>query len=112
MTNPIDALDDRSTDTDGWLWVASALTFVVGDVITTVVGLSLPGVTETHPVGSTIVDFGPLLMVGMKAMVLAVAVGFYFTANTKYRTAIPASLTAVGALITGSNLAIILFATA
>lgn len=111
MNDTIDTFEDESTDVDRLLWVALVATFVVGDAVTTVYGLRLAGVYESHPVSATVLSASGFVgIIAAKVVVFGIAFGMYRHADDRYKTAIPLSLTVVGSVIVGVNTAVIVFA--
>ena len=91
-----------------WSWVFVVLFFVLGDVATTSVGLSLSGIGEQNELLQPIVaSYGWVGMVGLKSVVVA---GGYLVAQALPReqsVAVPLGLLLVGVTVTGWNLLVI-----
>lgn len=95
------------------LWALTVAFFVLGDVATTSVGVTLPGVVELGPVLAQFTV--PYLYVVMVALKAAVAVSCYLVWRAMpepYCAGIPLGLAAVGVAATGWNLVVIATAVA
>ena len=91
------------------LWGVALASFVVGDAVTTLAGVSAAGVVETGPVvGPLLRQHGlwviPLLKLG------TVAAGYvaWRLVPSPYAAGIPLGLALVGAVATGWNLSVLL----
>lgn len=94
------------TETRLWLLVVCA--FVVGDVVTTLAGLSTPGVREASPLLADAVHrHGGLALVGGKISVLAGAVPAWWVTRSPYRWGIPVGLSVLGIAVTGWNTVVV-----
>jgi hypothetical protein len=92
---------------DSTLWRVAVLLFVLGDLVTTALGLHA-GATETSPVGQTLLGVGGLwALAGAKvAFVGALWVARRWVPR-QWRAGIPLGLALVGGATTGWNLAIL-----
>jgi len=97
----VDRLRDPSP-----LWVLVVGLFVVGDLVTTVVGLDLVGIHESHPVGEAFAS-DPVLMLALKVGVALLAYGFSLRSPERLAWAFPTVLVLLGAALTGWNLVVI-----
>lgn len=95
-------------DVERPLWVVAVLLYGVGDTATTFWGLSVGGAAEAGPIaGPFIHAYGPVALLGLKAVVFAL---FYLTwrvLRTPGRTAVPLALAVVGGLVTMWNLLVL-----
>jgi hypothetical protein len=91
------------------VWIVAVGLFVVGDLVTTTVGLDIAGVEESHPVGELFVG-EPLLMLALKLGVMLLAYGFSMLAPDRFAWLFPAALAVLGAFLTAWNLVVILSA--
>lgn len=92
----------------GVLWIAAVLFFVVGDLVTTSIGLSVEHVQEVGPMARFAVErFGFGAVVLLKAGTLLVCVGVWRVIPSPYDAGVPAGLTALGVAVTGWNAMVI-----
>ncbi|MDX1746826.1 MAG: hypothetical protein R3324_12875 [Halobacteriales archaeon] len=90
------------------LWVLMVLFFCVGDLVTTHVGLSMPGIVEAGPlVGPVLEAYGPAAMVVMKGATVALFYGLYRVVPEPHSLGVPLGLAVVGVLVTAWNLVVI-----
>lgn len=102
-----DALPE-GLDPEKALWAGALLTFGVGDVATTHIGLQQPGVEEEHPLSEAVLGVGGSeAMVGVKALVFAAAWVGYQKTPEDYRAGIPLGLLLLGLFIVANNAAVI-----
>ena len=98
----------QSPSLHGLAWLFVAVFFVVGDVVTTVVGLRLPGVVERNPaVVALLGEHGFAAMVALKALVVSVAYLVYRVAPHPHAVGIPLGFAAIGVAVTGWNLVVL-----
>jgi hypothetical protein len=96
-------------DRDVLLWSAALVLYGVGDTVTTLWGLSTPGVAEGGPVAGPLIEaYGGIALVGIKIALFAGFVAVWHRLRTPGRVAVPLALICVGAIVTGWNLAVIL----
>lgn len=89
-----------------WAWAAALLTYGLGDVTTTAIGLSV-GATEMNPViGEVLAAFGIAGFVGVKAIEFGAGYAIYRRAPGRYAVAVPVYIAAVGAFAVAWNLQI------
>jgi hypothetical protein len=93
---------DRARDPSP-IWVLVVGLFVVGDLATTVIGLDIVGVVETHPVGEAFAS-DPILMLALKMGMMLLAYGFSLIASERLSWLFPAVLAVVGGFLTTWNL--------
>ena len=97
-------------------WLLVAVFFVLGDVVTTMIGLGLPGVVERNPaVVALLGAHGVAAMIGLKTLVVGVAYLVYRVAPHPHAVGIPLGFAVIGVAVTGWNLVVlatVLFATA
>lgn len=94
------------------LWVIACLGFVVGDVVTTGIGLRLIGLAETNPIAAHLFEYS--MLGGMAALKLAVCgVGYaaWKCVPRPHCIGIPLGLAALGISVTAWNLHVITQAT-
>ncbi|KDE58343.1 hypothetical protein EL22_05490 [Halostagnicola sp. A56] len=88
---------------EGLLWVAVGAA-LIGDVVTTFVGLHL-GLTESNPIAHGAIDgYGPAGMVGLKLVAVAVGIGCRSLLPAEYRPIVPAGLALPWLVAIGINL--------
>ena len=94
--------------TQQWAWVFVLLFFVLGDVVTTSVGLSMTGIAERNVVLRPVVEsFGVAGMLLVKGSVVGAG---YLVARVLPRhqsVAVPVGFLLVGVTVTGWNLMVI-----
>ena len=90
------------------LWVAAVLLYGIGDTATTFLGLSTGGAAEAGPVaGPFIHAYGPVALLGIKAVVFVLFYVAWQGLRTPGRTAVPLALAVVGGLVTTWNLLVL-----
>lgn len=90
------------------IWAAALLTFGVGDVATTHVGLQQQGVEESHPLSEAVLGVGGSeAMVGVKISVFMAAWAVYQNTPREYRAGIPLGLLLLGSYIVANNMWVI-----
>lgn len=97
-----------------WLWLFAFVAFVVGDSLTTAVGLSA-GAAEANPLAAAVLErAGRAGMVGLKAAIVVALYGLYyvFDATTPYDIDDEAALfvAGIGVLVTLWNVRVLLAA--
>lgn len=91
-------------DIEASAWVAAILMFGVGDVVTTLVGISAFGAVEASPVAGPVVEtIGLWTLVPLKAATLVAFYGLFTYAPTDYREGVPLGLTLLGSAAVGWN---------
>jgi hypothetical protein len=92
------------------LWPVAFLTFVVGDAVTTAVGLRV-GAVESSPLAAALGRLGPVGLVGVKATVLSLLYALYyrFDATRRFCLDDEAALfvATLGLLVTGRNVSVV-----
>ena len=89
-------------------WILALVTFVGGDVLTTLIGLRVPGVIESHPVGLYLLELGgAAAMAVAKISVLSISYLLYRSVPARWRVGVPIGLSVVGLLVTANNLTVI-----
>lgn len=79
------------TDLERWFWVIVGFS-LVGDIVTTFVGLHL-GLTESNPIARTAIDgWGLLGMLALKGFAVGIALVCRGLLEQPYRPIIPAAL--------------------
>lgn len=95
------------------LWVAAGLLFGLGDMVTTSIGLGLPGVVETNPIAAFFFQHSVLgALVGLKLVAFGSCYALWRLVPKPHSLGIPLGLTLVGGVITGWNLHVLLVALA
>lgn len=99
-------------DVEKWGWVLFVATYLVGDVVTTAVGLSHPRVAEANPVLGPLVGDAPHNHVVYYILVLKLGVALTLYAVVemvprRYRHYPPYLLGVIGVLTTVNNLFVI-----
>lgn len=90
------------------LWLVAILTFGIGDVVTTSVGLRHQGVHELHPISERILGVaGPAGMVATKLLLFILAYAAYRASPRDVRIGIPIGLVLLGSLVVVNNLRVI-----
>ena len=99
---------ERTPATRGSLWALALLSFGVGDLATTLVGLAIPGVTEVGPVaGPLFHGFGLAGVVALKVGALAGFYALWRVTPRPYAVGVPLGLVVVGVTVTCWNLVVI-----
>lgn len=94
---------------DAQLWLIAVLFFGVGDVVTTSLGLWLPGVTETHPVAAYFFQHSVLGgMVVLKGIALGSCYLLWRLTPHPHCVGVPLGLVVLGVVITVWNAHILL----
>lgn len=92
-------------------WLLAVLLFGVGDVVTTSVGLGLPGVVEADPVARILIDsFGVGSIVVLKLLAFALCYAVWRTVPRPYCLGVPLGLATLGGAVTVWNTLIVLSA--
>jgi hypothetical protein len=104
----------RSPDgTDRLLWLLAVLAFGLGDLVTTVIGLTTPGVVEANPLVAALLERSALgALVALKSASLLIFFAVWRVFPAPHRTGIPLGLVTVGVVVTGWNLHVVFVATA
>ena len=90
-------------------WIGAISLFGVGDLATTIVGLTLFGVAEQHPAGIAILatlGFGGLIL--WKAAVVGLFAGVARYLPAPHRIGVPLGLSLLGGIVTIWNLGVML----
>ena len=91
------------------LWGAALVLYGVGDTLTTLWGLSAPGIAEGGPVAGPLIElYGQHALIAIKAAVFGCFYAVWHTLRTPGRVAVPLALAFVGAVVTTWNLAVVL----
>lgn len=86
------------------LWLVAVLLFGVGDVATTAVGLSVPGVIETDPVALWFLErFGFASLLGLKAAAFGACYVLWVLVPSPHCWGVPLGLAVVGVSVTAWN---------
>lgn len=95
-------------DAEGPLWIAALLLYGLGDTATTFWGLSTSGAAEAGPIAGPVIHaFGPVALVGIKAVVFTLFYLSWRVLRTPGRAAVPLALAVVGGLVTTWNLLVL-----
>jgi hypothetical protein len=90
------------------LWRIVGLGFVVGDIVTTSIGLGLSGVTEGHPFAAHLFQYSVLgTMISLKVAVVGGCYLFWRWVPRPHCVGIPLGLAALGVLVTIWNLLVL-----
>lgn len=85
-------------------WALTVAFFVVGDVLTTGIGLHVGGVAEVGPlVGPVLARYGLLAMLPLKFAALAVCYALWRLTPRPYAVGVPLGLGSFGVLVTSWN---------
>jgi hypothetical protein len=114
MPNPFSLGDSaRCGLSDGQyalLWLIAFLTLVVGDAVTTAVGLRV-GAVESNPLAAVPGRLGPVGMVGVKAAVLSLLYALYYRFDATRRFCLDDEavlfVATLGLLVTGRNVSVV-----
>jgi len=100
--------DNTSTEANRTLWIVGIAIYVVGDTLTTSLGVNA-GAVESNPVVAHLLQsVGILGVLALKlAVVTVAALGYQYIVSREARIGIPLGLIAVGTIITASNLLVI-----
>ena len=91
--------------TESLIWLVALLSFGVGDVVTTGVGLSLDGVREVGPLTEPLVEqFGPVVMLPVKVATFGGGYLLWKYTPQPHRVGVPLGLALLGVSVTGWNL--------
>lgn len=90
-------------------WSGAALTFGIGDLATTYVGLQIDGVYEMSPTANIILQSGGYTnLIIAKSFTLIILIAVYKAVDEDWMVAVPITLILVGVFITLWNLHIII----
>jgi uncharacterized membrane protein len=85
-------------------WLLGIFEFVIGDIGTTIVGLSR-GYAEAHPISRVLLEnFGVYGMVGMKIVVVLILFGLYRLSPEEWQRGVPIGLFVIGMSIVTWNM--------
>lgn len=101
---------EQSNPLEVSLWVIGVLFFGFGDLLTTIVGLELAGLSEADPIAAMAIRrFGVLGMVGLKLGVFGGCYVLWRYIPRPIDVAVPLGLALLGPLLTGWNLLLLVF---
>ncbi|SEH50836.1 hypothetical protein SAMN05192561_103282 [Halopenitus malekzadehii] len=104
----LDQLTDYFDARRSAVWTAAVGLFVVGDLLTTGVGVRYGSIVEAGPVAAPLLSaHGFWMMLPLKAAALAIGAGLYATVPRPYDVGAPLGLAAVGVIVVGWNLVMI-----
>lgn len=87
-----------------WLWLGAVLFFGVGDVVTTAVGLSVPGVVEADPIARPLLrEFGLAALLALKAAAFGACYLGWAIVPRPYCRGVPLGLAGLGLVVTAWN---------
>lgn len=90
------------------LWLGAVLFFVVGDVVTTSVGLGLGPIVELGPLVAPLIEqYGLAAMIAIKTALLGACYCLYCCVPRPHDVGVPLGLAVLGVLVTGWNLALL-----
>ncbi|MFW6320389.1 MAG: hypothetical protein ACOC0Z_00945 [Halohasta sp.] len=108
MFRPPQSSIARLLDRQPTLWLLVVASFGVGDLVSTVVGLRLPGVVEAGPVAAPVFDrYGLAGMVGLKLVTIVAGYGCWRALPAPHRVGVPLGLAVVGVAVTGWNTVVV-----
>lgn len=94
-----------------WLWVTAIVFFGLGDLITTIVGLSMNWAVEAGPLAATLIDqFGLLVILVLKTGAFVFFYGVWRLTPSPYAVGVPLGLTVLGAEVTFWNTLVVVYA--
>lgn len=86
------------------LWLIALIGFGIGDILTTVIGLSAGHLVEVGPFVAPIINrFGIMALVGLKICAFGIAGLLWRLTPRPHAVGVPLGLAALGALVTGWN---------
>lgn len=89
-------------------WILAVLLFGVGDLVTTAVGLGIPGIVEADPLARALIDrFGIGSLVGLKLVAFALCFAVWQTVPRPYSRGVPIGLAALGGAVTAWNVLVV-----
>lgn len=104
-------LNDPSPRVRTDVWLLAVCFFGLGDIITTGVGLGTTGVAEVGPATARLVAaHGPSVILVLKPVVLGGAYALWRVIPAPHCVGVPLGLTAVGILVTGWNIHVLMVA--
>lgn len=90
------------------LWLGAILFFVVGDIVTTTVGLGLEPIVELGPLVAPLIEqYGLAAMVVLKTALFGACYCLYRCVPRPHDVGVPLGLALLGVLVTGWNLALL-----
>lgn len=93
------------------LWSSAVLTFGVGDLTTTYVGLQTPGVKEYNQSAHIFMSYGGFeMLILAKLVTMLIILGLSYLGNKHMKLVAPLTLTIMGVCITAWNTRVILVA--
>jgi hypothetical protein len=96
-------------DRQAALWATGILCFGVGDLLTTVLGLQVDGVTERNAVPAVLIEqYGFAAMVGLKLLAFGGCYVLWRVARRPHRLGVPLGLALLGVAVTLWNLGVLL----
>lgn len=97
------------TDNEQLFWISAILFYGFGDIVTTLVGLRLPGITEGGPFVTVIVDqHGPGFIYVVKVTTITLFYFLWRVTPRSYRVGVPIGVSIVGISTTIWNSALII----
>ncbi|WP_435194977.1 DUF5658 family protein [Natronomonas sp. EA1] len=91
------------------LWVAAVLTYGVGDLVTTYIGLATDRGAEAGPIaGAFVGSHGYLGLVVLKLLTFGLFYLVWRVAHTRGKIAVPLAVTLVGTVVTLWNTSVLL----
>lgn len=90
------------------LWTLSLVFYGLGDIVTTIIGLQLGGITEVGPLPALIAHIGPPAFIGLKTTALVLFACIWKVIPEPHNIGVPLALATLGVLVTTWNLAVIL----
>jgi uncharacterized membrane protein len=93
---------------EGMIWYVAFLTWGVGDIVTTHIGLQEQGIVESNPIAEAIYDAAgtPGMMI-VKLLLLLIALEIYRVHPDDYRKGIPIGFALLGIVIVINNVLVL-----
>lgn len=93
-------LEDATTE----LWLIALVAFGIGDVVTTMVGLSAGHLAEVGPFVAPVIDeYGVAALVVLKTAAFGIAGMLWWYTPRPHAVGVPLGLASLGVLVTGWN---------
>lgn len=91
------------------LWLLAVLFFVLGDLVTTGVGVFTGGVAEVGPVVAPLMEaYGLAIMVPLKLLAVGLCYLVWRVTPAPHAVGVPLGLAVLGVLVTGWNVGVLL----
>lgn len=90
-----------------WFWLM-ALAFLISDAITTLIGFSHPGISESVAVTRVALEFGWIGIAVKKTIVITLILGCWLVLPRPYRLVIPITAAITGFITVRNNVTVLL----